>query len=77
MVEPQLLFGFNFIYTVLMDIITLSVVASDVFLRLSQSQTRTLRVGTIGAVLGSVLERRQSRFVELTFIFVLSLCITS
>jgi len=95
MVEPQLLLGFNFIYTMLMDIVTLSVVASDVFLRLSQSQTCALRVDTIGAdrgsrglctfrvfigmlssLSGSILERQQSGFIELTFIFVLSLCIT-
>jgi len=53
MVEPQLLLGFNFIYTMLMDIITLSVIASDVSLRLSQSQTWRLHVGTIGADRGS------------------------
>jgi hypothetical protein len=45
--------GFNFIYTMLMDLVTLSVVASDVFLRLSHTQTCTLRVGTFGADRGS------------------------
>jgi hypothetical protein len=37
----------------LMDLVTLSVVASDVFLRLSHTQTCTLRVGTFGADRGS------------------------